>query len=247
MDQAPSLTFGSMPAVHGFERDDSAPRDSFYPAAGGVYIPRFHNLDGQANPGFLRGIHFQGVMGRFPVPDSNPGVVAMMGYGEMLPHRDNIVRLDGKRIDAWGIPVPYIRCVFSENERTLMREQVRAAREMSETCGYQLNFNGSALGLDSTKVFTDADPISRLAFRMGFRRSVAMGAAIHECGGARMGSDPATSVLNEFNQCWDAPNIVVTDGSCYATNGLVGPTLTIMALTARACEHLAREHATGSL
>jgi choline dehydrogenase-like flavoprotein len=83
-------------------------------------------------------------------------------------------------------------------------------------------------------------------FRLNFKKSVAMGAAIHECGGARMGSDPATSVLNEFNQSWDVPNLFVTDASCYVSNGMVGPTLTIMALTARACEYIAREHAQGS-
>jgi choline dehydrogenase-like flavoprotein len=74
-----------------------------------------------------------------------------------------------------------------------------------------------------------------------------MGAAIHECGGVRMGSDPAQSVLNEHNQCWDIPNLFVTDGSCFASVGLVGPTLTLMALTARACEFIAQEHATGAL
>ena len=70
---------------------------------------------------------------------------------------------------------------------------------------------------------------------------MAMGAAIHECGGARMGSDPGRSVLNEHNQVWDVPNLYVTDSSCYVSNGSVGPTLTIMALTARAAEHIAQK------
>jgi choline dehydrogenase-like flavoprotein len=246
MDQAPSLTFGVMPNVRGWERDESAPFDPVYPPAGGVYIPRFHNLEGQPNPGFARGIAFQGAMGRFPVPDDHPASWALMGYGEMLPHYDNIVTLDPRRTDAWGMPVPRIRCAVTENERTLMREQVRVVKEIAAACGYRLNFTGSALGLDSKKVFPDADPISRLAFRLGFRRTVAMGAAIHECGGARMGAEPATSVLNEYNQSWDVPNLFVTDASCFVSNGLVGPTLTIMALTARACEYIAREHAAGA-
>ena len=112
---------------------------------------------------------------------------------------------------------------------------------MAEASGYRVNFVGSTLGLDSKKVWPDADPISRLIFKVGIRMSMAMGAAIHECGGARMGSDPAGSVLNEHNQTWDVPNLYVTDSSCFTSNGAVGPTLTIMALTARAAEHIAQE------
>jgi choline dehydrogenase-like flavoprotein len=97
------------------------------------------------------------------------------------------------------------------------------------------------------KIFPDRDPVSRAIARWGLGKSLAIGAAIHECGGARMGSDPARSVLNEYNQSWDVPNLFVTDGSCYVSTGAVGPTLTIMALTTRACEHIAAEHADGSL
>jgi choline dehydrogenase-like flavoprotein len=247
MDQPPSLTFGSIPGVQGFERDESAPFDPVYPPAGGVYIPRFHNLDGQRKPGFARGVAFQGAMGRFPLPDDHAAAFALMGYGEMLPRYDNAVTVDPRRTDAWGVPIPHIRCAPDENERRLMREQVRLVKEMASAAGYQLSFTGSPLGLDSRKVLPDANRLSRLAFRLGFKRTVAMGAAIHECGGARMGTDPATSVLNEFNQSWDVPNLFVTDASAFASNGLVGPTLTIMALTARACEHIAGRYANGGL
>ena len=135
----------------------------------------------------------------------------------------------------------------TDNEKSMMRAQMSGMREMAQAAGYRINFVGSTLGLDSTKVWPAADPVSRLIFRFGFRLSLAMGAAIHECGGARMGSDPARSVLNEFNQSWDVPNLFVTDASSYVSTGAVGPTLTIMALTARACEHIAKEHADGTL
>ena len=79
-------------------------------------------------------------------------------------------------------------------------------------------------------------------FRMAYKRTVGLGAAIHECGGARMGDDPATSVLNAYNQVWDAKNVFVTDSSCFASNGTCGPTLTTMALTVRACEYIAKEY-----
>jgi choline dehydrogenase-like flavoprotein len=113
--------------------------------------------------------------------------------------------------------------------------------------GCRVNFAASTLGLDSKKVWPDADPISRTIFRLGIRMSLAMGAAIHECGGARMGDNPSMSVLNEHNQSWDVSNLFVTDASCYVSNGAVGPTLTIMALTARACDFIAQQHAAGTL
>jgi choline dehydrogenase-like flavoprotein len=84
-------------------------------------------------------------------------------------------------------------------------------------------------------------------FQKSFKKSMAIGAAIHECGGVRMGSDPAKSVLNAHNQCWDVKNLFVTDGSCFPSSGTVGPALTIMALTARASEYIAKEYKSGSL
>ena len=245
MDQTPSLVFGSVPHGRPFEADDSAPPDPFFPPAGGLYIPRF--LDGDSTKGFARGYAVQGTVGRMQVPEGSPGSTGLMGFGEMLPDWRNQVTLHPKRTDAWGIPIPNIRISISENERALLAEQTRGMREMMEYNGYQIDFAGSTLGLDSKKVFPGRDPLTRLFFRLGFPQSLAIGAAIHECGGARMGSDPARSVLNEHNQSWDIPNLFVTDASCYVSSGAVGPTLTIMALTARACEHIAQEHASGAL
>jgi choline dehydrogenase-like flavoprotein len=248
MDQTISLAFAADPKRPGFwEPDDSAPPDPFYHPAGGVLIPRFQNLDGQSSAEYLRGISFQGAGGRFPVPEDYPTAFGIGGAGEMLPDPDNRITLDPRRKDAWGIPAPHIRCALSENDRLQVREQLRMLREMMEHCGYRVNFIGSVLGLDSRRVFPDADPVTRFLFRHGISRSLALGAAIHECGGACMGSDPAKSVVNEYNQSWDVPNLFVTDGSCFVSNSTVGPTLTIMALTARACEYIAREHADGTL
>jgi choline dehydrogenase-like flavoprotein len=248
MDQTISMSFGGVPERRGtWDQDDSAPHDPFYGAAGGIFIPRFQNLDGGADPRFLRGFAFQGAGGRFPVPEDHPTSFGLGGIGEMLPNFHNRVTLNRNRTDAWGIPAPHIRCVIGDNERALLDAQTGVLREMGEAAGLRLNFVASMLGVATKKVFPDADPFTRLAFRYGYRVSLSMGGAIHECGGARMGSDPAKSVLNEHNQCWDVPNLFVTDGSCFASNGTVGPTLTIMALTARACDHIAREHAAGAL
>ncbi|MEK8174966.1 GMC family oxidoreductase [Streptomyces sp. M19] len=154
-----------------------------------------------------------------PVPEGSGGVVGLMGFGEMLPYYDNRITVHPRRTDAWGIPIPRIHLSITDNERALMRAQVRGLREMAEASGYRVNFVASTLGLDSRKVWPDADPISRAVFRLGIKRSMAMGAAIHECGGARMGGDPARSVLNEHNQAWDISNLFVTDASAYVSNG----------------------------
>jgi choline dehydrogenase-like flavoprotein len=124
---------------------------------------------------------------------------------------------------------------------------VEALAEMTELCGYRVNFIASVLGLATKQVFPAAGPVQRLLFRLGVGKIIRMGAAIHECGGVRMGSDPRTSVLNEVNQAWDVPNLFVTDGSSFVSNSTVGPTLTIMALTARACDYIAHAHASGDL
>jgi choline dehydrogenase-like flavoprotein len=247
MDQCPSLTFASIPHIQGYEVDDAAPPDPFYSPSGGVFIPRFLNLGAKTTPGFARGFSFQGAFGRIPVPEGQPAACGMMGFGEMLPYYDNRITLAARRTDAWGIRVPFISCTMRDNERALLREQTRVIREIFQHNGYRLTFSGSPLGLDSRHIWPDRDPLSRLVFRLSFPYSLTIGASIHECGGARMGADPKKSVLNSHNQSWDVPNLFVTDSSCFVSGGTVGPTLTIMALTARACEYIANQHADGAL
>lgn len=247
MDQVPSLISGSVPGFQGVEVDDTVPPDPFYGASGGVYVPRFTNLDGQARQSFVRGFAFQGTIGRIPVDAGAPAKFAMMGFGEMLPYADNRISLNPRRRDAWGMPLPHISCAMHENEFALLREQTRAATEMAQNAGFQVDYVGSLLGLEEfgEGAFPEADWFSRMMFRSHFKRSMSLGAAIHECGGARMGSDPAKSVLNRYNQCWDAPNVYVTDASCFPSGGCAGTTLTVMALTIRASRHLARRVGAG--
>ena len=248
MDQTVSMAFCAVPDHPGYWlRDDSAPPDPFYAPCGGVLIPRWVNMGPEDDQAFARGFSFQGAGGRFPVPEDIPTSFGIGAAGEMLPSYDNRVTLNTKRTDAWGVPIAHIRCALGENDEMVVRAGTAALREMVEHCGYRVNFIGSVLGLDSKEVFPDASPFHRLVFRSGIGRSLAMGAAIHECGGARMGADPRSSVVNGVCQTWDVPNLFVTDGACFVSNSTVGPALTIMALTARACEFIAREHAAGGL
>lgn len=249
MDQVPNLILGTVPGRTGWEADDTVPSDPFYGVTGGIYIPRFENLDKVTNPKFARGYAYQGTIGRLFARDGRPAKFGIMGFGEMLPHPDNTITLNHSRKDAWGVPLPHISCMMRENEVAMLREQSRSIKEMALNAGLDIEFVGSYLGLEEGPggAFPDVDPFSRTLFRLNFRKSMTLGAAIHESGGARMGDNPATSVLNAHNQCWDVPNLFVTDASCFPSGGSAGTTLTLMALTIRASEYIARQHAAGHL
>jgi len=247
MDHTPSIAYGTIPGRTGWEYDKTVPQDPIG-ICGGVYIPRYQNLDKVTHPAFKHGTAFQGTIGGLYAPKDHEAIFGLMGFGEMLPYYDNYVSVNTRRKDAWGVPVPHIKCSIKENEKALMREQVRMAREMVESCGYKIVLLGSALGMEKGyKLFPESDWLSKAIFRMAFKKSVAMGALIHEVGGARMGSDPGKSILNPYNQCWDAKNLFVTDASSFVTNGMVGPALTIMALTVRGCEYLVKEYERGNI
>lgn len=249
MDQVPSMIMGTVRGRTGSEVADFVPADPFYGNSGGVYVPRYENLSSQTNPAFIRGFGYQGTVGRLYVPSDKPARFAFMGFGEMLPQADNRITLHPTRKDRWGVPIPHIACAMGPNELAMLREQLRSAREMALNAGLEVEFSGSALGIDEEGrgAFPDADWFSRLLFRTNFRSAMSVGAAIHESGGARMGSDPANSVLNQWNQCWDAPNVFVTDASSFASSGCAGTTLTLMALTIRASENAANQLLAGEL
>jgi len=120
---------------------------------------------------------------------------------------------------------------------------------MVREVGGELEFIGSPTGLREMGrgAFPDADPFSRFMFRTWFRKTMCMGAAIHETGGARMGTSSRESVLNAYNQSWDVPNLIVTDASAFPGSGIAGTTLTVMALTIRACRTIADRYRAGQL
>jgi choline dehydrogenase-like flavoprotein len=137
-----------------------------------------------------------------------------VSFAEMTPRAENRVVLDPHRRDAWGLPVLRIVCRHSAAELRVAAQQRTALREVSELLGIRLH------SLDS--------------------KPAAPGSAIHECGTARMGTSPTDSVLDPNNECWDAKGLYVTDAAAFPSQGLQNPTLTILALTARACDHVAR-------
>jgi len=197
----------------------------------GFYIPRYRNLSGEKRD-YLRGFGYQGGAGRdgwsravaelgvggaFKDRMAQPGEwgIGATAFGEMLPQHKNMISLDDTKKDKWGLPVLRIDCATGENERLMRKDMIADMADMLEQTGVR-NVNTY-----------DAEYFP--------------GMGIHEMGTARMGRDPKTSVLNSHNQVWDAKNVFVTDGACMTSAACQNPSLTYMALTARAADYAVTE------
>jgi len=230
MDHVMAIFSGPYDKVEKVNDGDSGDPDPYdYGRNHGFYIPRFQNLNGRTED-FLRGYAVQGAIGR-----SKPHW-HMMSQGEILPRIENYVSIDRKRRDRWGVPIPSIKLAFSDNELAMIEHARRSMQEMA---------NAGHLPRDSVP---QGGLVEKAIFAVWKRKLIlpsgayVPGTAAHEAGGARMGSDPANSVVDPFNQSWDANNVYVTDGACFPSIGSQNITLTIMALTARTCEHIIRTH-----
>jgi choline dehydrogenase-like flavoprotein len=197
----------------------------------GIYIPRFRNVKEKQTNGFIRGYGFQG--GGMPVFNYGaPGFgkaykdavhqsryAMQIGlWGECLPRKENHVEIDKDRKDVHGIPVLKISASWGDNDLKLYEDGREQAVEMLEAAGV------------------------KEVRKTGGTPSV-FGFCIHEVGTARMGTDAKTSVLNKYNQMWDVPNVFCTDGAAWVSIGCQNPTLTMMAITVRACDYIKNEYA----
>jgi choline dehydrogenase-like flavoprotein len=193
----------------------------------GVYIPRYRNLFGDKRD-YIRGFGYQGGASRqgwsrgvaelsigadLKEATSEPGhwSIGLGGFGETLPNHANKVTLDKTRTDKWGLNILAVDCELRENELKMRKDMVNDAIEMLEAAGVK-----DVKGRDGDGT---------------------LGRGIHEMGTARMGRDPKTSVLNAHNQVWDCKNVFVTDGACMVSSACQNPSLTYMALTARAADY----------
>ncbi|MDQ3685850.1 MAG: GMC family oxidoreductase [Acidobacteriota bacterium] len=200
--------------------------------ANGIYVPRFVNLT-KKHPNFIRGYGFQGGSGQSlyghaktlpgfgkkfkqDVREDHPWGINLGGFGESLAKFENHVSINKDVVDAWGIPVAHIECEFGDNERAMVKDMGETAAEMLEAAGAK-------------------------DVRVVYGPTSTPGILIHEVGTARMGDDPKKFVLNKFNQAHDVKNLYVTDGACYVSVANQNPTLTMMAITARACDHIVQE------
>jgi choline dehydrogenase-like flavoprotein len=196
-----------------------------------IYVPRFRNVKTK-HPDFLRGYGYEGRAERAGwsrgadmdgfgatfkkslIGDLGPWEMTLYGFGEMLPRHENYVEIDPNLVDAWGIPALRVHCAYGDNEKKMLDDMVVGATEMFE-----------AMGATNIRPIKEDNP---------------PGLVIHETGTARMGRDPKTSVLNPRNQLWDVPNVFVTDGSCMTSTANQNPSITYMALTARAVDYAVR-------
>jgi choline dehydrogenase-like flavoprotein len=203
----------------------------------GFYIPRFANI-GNDRRDFLRGYGYQGQASRSgwgrEIPELNIGGdfkdaltepggwgIGATGFGEILPYHENKITLDKNVKDKWGLPVLSMDCELKDNEKKMRKAIVADLKEIFETAG-------------AKNVHT-------------WDSGHAIGHGIHEMGTARMGRDPKTSVLNGNNQVWDAKNVFVTDGACMTSSACQNPSLTYMALTARAADFAVTELKKGNI
>ena len=207
--------------------------------ANGFYIPKFRNVN-ERNQKFIRGYGIQGSAQREMLPTNlraipgfgsefknavrnakDPAPFRMGIWGEMLARKENRVTINKDVKDAWGIPVAHIECSHGDNEKAMALDGLESLKEMAHEAGFAVTAASPYL----------APP----------------GLCIHEVGTARMGTDPKTSVLNKFNQSWDVKNLFVTDGACFVSIGCQNPTLTMMAITIRACDYIVDEMKRGNL
>ncbi|MBB3912067.1 GMC family oxidoreductase [Sphingomonas desiccabilis] len=195
---------------------------------GGVYIPRFRNIGGDEGVGFKRGYGYQGSASRDPSPPVGfgasmkqglrryaPWKFSMGAFGECLPYKDNRVSLHANKVDRFGVPLMRFDVRFRDNELKMMADARVQGEAMLKGAGL-LNVRS-------------------------WEGEHVPGDAIHEMGGARMGADPRTSVLNGWSQAHDASNLYVTDGAQMTSASCVNPSLTYMAMTARAADHAVKQ------
>ena len=214
--------------------------DKYYEgrSPGTIYIPRFQNLDSKnTNTHFIRGYGIQG-KGERQHWDSKPTtgfgvalkaqlqkpgkwIISLGGRGEVLPYYENKISLDHQNLDQWGLPLVKVHFEYGENELAMMEHMTKSSEELLIKAGFK-NVGS-------------------------YRNSPPPGSAVHEMGTARMGDDPKTSVLNKYNQMHDVKNVFITDGSCMTSSGCQNPSLTYMALTARACKYAIQQFKSNQL
>ncbi len=201
---------------------------------GGVYIPRFRNNGGEEGVGFRRGYGFQGSAGRSAAHPQGFGAsmkhgmraygpwrFGMGAFGECLPYEDNRISLHPDKVDRFGVPLMRFDVTFRENEDRMMEDARIEGEKMLRAAG--------------------------LINVTSYRGENVPGDSIHEMGGARMGADPRQSVVNKWSQAHDAANLFVTDGAQMTSISCVNPSITFMALTARAVDHAVKQVQAGAI
>jgi choline dehydrogenase-like flavoprotein len=224
----------------GAEADVEGFEDKYYIGRrpNGIYIPRFRNIGNDKRTDYIRGFGYQGGASREgwgrgvaemafgadlknSLVNPGPWKIGITGFGECLPYYENKVTINTDKKDIYGLPTLNIDAEWKENEKAMRKDMRESAAEMLDAAGFK-----------NVRTYDVADN---------------MGLGIHEMGTARMGKEAKTSVLNKWNQVHDAPNVFVTDGACMTSSACQNPSLTYMALTARAADYAVNELKKGNL
>ncbi|MHB8418804.1 MAG: GMC oxidoreductase [Myxococcales bacterium] len=237
MDHSAGNVYFEMPEV----REDGSIHELL--GSDSILIPRYQNL-GPRRESYARGFGLWGGIQRIPVPSflrKHKGIAFgfLCARSETLPHRDNRVEIHPELRDAWGIPAAHIDCEWKPADLALAEAGRQAAREIVEAGGGQ--------PVDVTEAFHTPFVKKHIGKMQKEWKLSTPGMFVHEVGGARMGADPAQSVVNAFCECWTASHLFVADGACWPTSGWQNPTLTEMALASRAADHAARRLTRGEL
>jgi choline dehydrogenase-like flavoprotein len=210
--------------------EDFEDKTTFGRRPNGIFIPRYRNT-GTDKRSYIRGFDYQGGggQGKGEASDESFGAAfkqsqtefgswyfSLSAFGETLPYENNRITLHSSKTDQYEIPLLVIDAEFRENELKMRLDMENDAVELLET-----------IGVKNIQSYRQEKP--------------PLGLSKHEMGTARMGNDPKTSVLNKHNQVWDCKNVFVTDGACMTSSNCVNPSLTYMALTARAVDHAVNE------
>ncbi|MEB3172580.1 MAG: GMC family oxidoreductase [Cyanobacteriota bacterium] len=232
MDHISSSRFFALPGAA------PAPPGVELSGAGSCFIPNTVNLDGASREAFSGGYGLWCALQRFDPPRllqrrPHEAVGFLIGHGEVLPEPANRVRLNQGQRDAWGLPTAHISCRWGANEHAMVAHMQQRMQQVVAAAG------GTIAPLHELFVMPLVEPLVKgsLAFSPG---APPPGYYIHELGGARMAASAEQGVVDPWNRCWGAPNLLVTDGACWPRAGWQSPTLTEMAITWRACEAAAR-------
>ncbi|MFZ9620794.1 MAG: GMC oxidoreductase [Prochlorococcaceae cyanobacterium] len=232
MDHISSSRFFALPGV---ESPVEPPELS---GAGSCFIPNTLNLDAASRQAFSGGYGLWCALQRFDPPKllkrrPAEAVGFLIGHGEVLPEASNQVSLSSSQRDAWGLPAAHISCRWGANEHAMVEHMQARMQQVVAAAG------GTIAPLHELFVMPLVEPLVKgsLALSSG---APPPGYYIHELGGARMAADPQQGVVDPWNRCWGAPNLLVTDGACWPRAGWQSPTLTEMAITWRACEAAAQ-------
>ncbi|MFZ9270456.1 MAG: GMC oxidoreductase [Prochlorococcaceae cyanobacterium] len=232
MDHISSSRFFALPGV------ESPVQPAELSGAGSCFIPNTLNLDAASRQAFSGGYGLWCALQRFDPPKllkrrPAEAVGFLIGHGEVLPEASNQVSLSSSQRDAWGLPAAHISCRWGANEHAMVEHMQARMQQVVAAAG------GTIAPLHELFVMPLVEPLVKgsLALSSG---APPPGYYIHELGGARMAADPQQGVVDPWNRCWGAPNLLVTDGACWPRAGWQSPTLTEMAITWRACEAAAQ-------